>query len=196
MTDVSLCRLCCRHLRRRPRPGSLLSLPVLPAPMSNANTTRARQHRAYNTKQRRAPSSRSSKFNFLEVRALGGGPQGFNTGKLVFISVYLYYDYYVNFDWCRKVQLHGDSRNRGQGYPECGPCTSGLFFPGVRPRAHHPVRGACETDWPRPRQRSAPPTARAVPQRSGSTAFVVAQRAPGIGVVFGSGGLDFRRLAR
>eukprot|EP01043_Picozoa_sp_COSAG02_P111737 COSAG02_NODE_47903_length_337_cov_51.294118_1_plen_37_part_10 len=37
----------------------------------------------------------------------------------MFISVYLYYDYYVNFDWCRKVQLHGDSRNRGQGYPEC-----------------------------------------------------------------------------
>ena len=60
-----------------------------------------------------------------------GWPQGFNTVKLVFISLYLYYDYHVNFDWCRKVQLHGDSRNRGQGYPEWGPCTSGLFFPGV-----------------------------------------------------------------
>eukprot|EP01043_Picozoa_sp_COSAG02_P000957 COSAG02_NODE_19_length_53976_cov_37.338512_39_plen_190_part_00 len=30
-------------------------------------------------------------------------PQGFNTVKLVFISVYVYFDYYVNFDWCRKV---------------------------------------------------------------------------------------------
>ena len=26
-----------------------------------------------------------------------------NAVKLVFISMYVYYDYYVNFDWCRKV---------------------------------------------------------------------------------------------
>eukprot|EP01043_Picozoa_sp_COSAG02_P000073 COSAG02_NODE_1_length_108762_cov_456.708287_73_plen_155_part_00 len=46
--------------------------------------------------------------------------------------MYLYYDYYVNFDWCRKVQLHGDSWNSPLGDPECGRCTSGRFFPGVR----------------------------------------------------------------
>ena len=32
-----------------------------------------------------------------------GGPQGFITGKLVFISMKLNYNLYVNFDWCRKV---------------------------------------------------------------------------------------------
>ena len=31
--------------------------------------------------------------------------QEFNTGELVFISMYLYYDYYVNFDWCRVTML-------------------------------------------------------------------------------------------
>ncbi len=30
-------------------------------------------------------------------------PQGIFTVKLVFIYMYLYYDYFVNFDWCRKV---------------------------------------------------------------------------------------------
>eukprot|EP01043_Picozoa_sp_COSAG02_P009650 COSAG02_NODE_330_length_24501_cov_39.465850_17_plen_74_part_00 len=55
----------------------------------------------------------------------------------MFISMYLYYDYYVNFDWCRKVPRAARVqvfRNRGQGYPECGPCTSGLFFPGDHDR--------------------------------------------------------------
>ena len=42
--------------------------------------------------------------------------------------MYLYYDYYVNFDWCRKVpysrnQVHGVSRGAASG-----PCGSGLFF--------------------------------------------------------------------
>eukprot|EP01043_Picozoa_sp_COSAG02_P076787 COSAG02_NODE_16487_length_1079_cov_5.213265_2_plen_190_part_00 len=47
--------------------------------------------------------------------------------------LYLYYQSDVNFDWCRKVQLHGDSWNSPQGSPECGRCTSGPFFPAVTP---------------------------------------------------------------
>eukprot|EP01043_Picozoa_sp_COSAG02_P019283 COSAG02_NODE_922_length_15907_cov_4.423303_15_plen_56_part_00 len=52
----------------------------------------------------------------------------------MFIFMYVYYDYYVNFDWCRKVpysrnQLHVVSRGAASG-----PCDSGLFLLVVHPR--------------------------------------------------------------
>jgi hypothetical protein len=55
----------------------------------------------------------------------------------VFISMYLYYDYYVNFDWCRKVPRAARVqvfRNVQVGGSESGPCDSGRFFPGDHDR--------------------------------------------------------------
>ena len=74
--------------------------------------------------------------------------QGFNTVKLVFISMYVYYDYYVNFDWCRKVpysrnQLHAVSRGAASGR-----CDSGRFLLGVRPD-RTPSKNGPESQGPR-----------------------------------------------
>ena len=44
--------------------------------------------------------------------------------------MYLYYEYYVNFDWGRKPELHGDSRNRSQGGSECGRAATREDFSG------------------------------------------------------------------
>ena len=77
-----------------------------------------------------------------------GRPQGFNTGKLVFISMYLYYDYYVNFDWCRKVPYSRNQLHAVRVWPECGRLTAGLFLLGVRPD-RTPSKNGPESQGPR-----------------------------------------------
>ena len=74
--------------------------------------------------------------------------QGFNTVKLVFISMYVYYDYYVNFDWCRKVPYSRNQLHAVRVWPECGRLTAGLFLLGVR-HDRTPSKNGPESQGPR-----------------------------------------------